>query len=40
MIELLEVQSDYEYKIAIQLIKEYASQIDVDLSFQNFDKEI
>lgn len=40
MIKLLEAKSDKEYKIAIKLFKEYASQIGVDLSFQHFDKEI
>jgi hypothetical protein len=40
MVALLEVESDEEYKIAIELFKEYVAQINVDLSFQNFDREI
>ena len=40
MTELTEAKSDKEYKTAIQLFKEYASQIGVDLEFQNFSKEI
>ena len=38
--DLKEVKSHKEYKAAISLFKEYVSQINVDLSFQNFDKEI
>ena len=40
MERLREAQSDKEYKIAIQLFREYASQIGIDLSFQDFDEEI
>ena len=40
MVKLIEVKSSREYKIAIRLFKEYAAQIDVDLSFQNFNQEI
>ncbi len=38
--EFTEVKSDKDYKTAIQLFKEYASQIGVDLEFQNFSNEI
>ncbi len=38
--ELKEAKSDSEYKTAIQLFKEYVSQIGVDLEFQNFNEEI
>ena len=37
---LKEVQSDYEYEIANTLFREYAIHIGIDLSFQNFDKEL
>jgi len=40
MVELVEVKSDKEYKTVIELFKEYAFQINVDLSFQNFDIEL
>lgn len=40
MIKLIEAKSSKEYKIAINLFKEYAAQIGVDLSFQNFRQEI
>ena len=40
MIELIGAQSDKEFDIAIQLFKEYSLQIGIDLSFQNFDKEL
>lgn len=40
MITLREAKSDREYKIAIGLFLEYASQLGFDLSFQNFDEEI
>lgn len=40
MIELIEAVSDEDYKIAIQLFEEYAAQIGVDLSFQNFEQEL
>ncbi|MEM7085212.1 MAG: GNAT family N-acetyltransferase [Bacteroidota bacterium] len=40
MIELKEVKSDKEYKTAIELFEEYASQIGIDLEFQNFNEEI
>ena len=40
MIELVEAKSDTAYQTAIQLFREYASQINVDLSFQNFDREL
>ncbi|WP_394751107.1 GNAT family N-acetyltransferase [Spongiimicrobium salis] len=40
MVHLVEAKSDKDYKIAIQLFKEYAVQIGIDLSFQNFDREI
>lgn len=37
---LQEVESDGDYEVAIKLFEEYASQIGVDLSFQNFNDEI
>ena len=40
MITLKEARSEKEYGVAIDLFKEYASQIGIDLSFQNFDKEL
>ncbi|QHT65564.1 GNAT family N-acetyltransferase [Rhodocytophaga rosea] len=40
MIEIKEVQTENEYLVAADLFKEYASQLGVDLSFQNFNKEI
>lgn len=38
--ELKEAKSEKEYQIAVALFKEYASQIGVDLAFQNFNQEI
>lgn len=40
MINIKEATSNEAYKIAIKLIKEYVSQLGVDLSFQNFNQEI
>lgn len=40
MEKLVAVNSSKEYKIAIDLFKEYALQLGVDLSFQNFNQEI
>ena len=40
MIELQEAQSDKAYQIASSLFKEYATQLGVDLSFQNFHQEL
>lgn len=40
MVELTEGKSDEDFKTAIQLFKEYAAQIGVDLEFQNFTNEI
>ena len=40
MIALKEVQTDKDYQLAVDLFKEYASQLGVDLAFQNFNKEI
>jgi len=40
MIELIEAKSDKSYQIATSLFKEYAAQIGVDLSFQNFNQEL
>ena len=40
MIYLQEVKSTEEYNIAAQLFKEYATQLKVDLSFQNFEQEL
>ena len=40
MVKLLEAKSDKEYEIAIELFREYASLIGIDLSFQKFDEEI
>lgn len=40
MIELKEVQQDEDYRTAAALFKEYASQLGVDLEFQNFSKEV
>jgi len=40
MVKFIEAKSDIDFKIAIQLFKDYASQIGIDLSFQNFDNEI
>lgn len=40
MIELIEVKSDESYQIATELFKEYAAQIGVDLTFQNFNQEL
>jgi len=40
MIHTQEATSTEAYKIAIKLIKEYVSQLGVDLSFQNFHQEI
>ena len=40
MVTLKEVKSEKEFELAIDLFKEYASQIGIDLTFQNFDKEL
>lgn len=40
MIRIKEATSNEAYSIAIKLIKEYVSQLGVDLSFQNFNREI
>lgn len=40
MIELIEAKSMNDFKTAIQLFQEYASQIGVDLEFQHFSKEL
>ena len=34
---ILEVQSDREFMIAIELFREYVAELEVDLSFQNFE---
>ena len=38
--ELKEVDSNEDYKVATELFKEYASQIGFDLEFQNFNEEL
>ena len=40
MIQFEEVKSDKDYNLAAKLFKEYASQLNLDLSFQNFEEEI
>lgn len=40
IVKLIEVKSDSDYEIAMRLFKEYASQIKIDLGFQNFNEEI
>lgn len=40
MIEFVEAISDEQFKTATNLFKEYAFQLPVDLSFQNFEKEL
>ena len=40
MNKLKEVISDKDYQTAVTLFKEYALEIDIDLEFQNFSKEI
>jgi len=40
MFKLIEAKSTKDFKTAVQLFKEYASQIGVDLEFQDFNKEI
>ena len=40
MYDLIEVKTAKDYSKAIQLFKEYAASINVDLSFQNFEKEL
>jgi ribosomal protein S18 acetylase RimI-like enzyme len=40
MIVLKEVITEAEYTIAGDLFREYASQLDIDLAFQNFNKEL
>ena len=40
MVEFEEATSTEQFDQSILLFKEYASQLDVDLSFQNFDQEI
>lgn len=40
MLDFIMVMSDEEYTIAVSLFKEYAAWLNVDLSFQDFDKEL
>lgn len=40
MTKFREAESKEEYQLAVELFKEYASQIGVDLAFQNFNSEI
>ena len=40
LIKLTEITSASDYDIASKLFKEYASQIVIDLEFQNFNKEV
>ncbi|NKI30460.1 GNAT family N-acetyltransferase [Croceivirga thetidis] len=40
MAHLIEVFSDPDYQVAIELFRAYASEIDIDLEFQNFSEEI
>lgn len=40
MINLIEAKSLNDYRLAVELFKEYASHIKIDLAFQNFEKEI
>lgn len=40
IMELKEVKSYEEYKVATELFKEYAAQIGHDLEFQNFNEEL
>ncbi len=40
MTTLTEAKSDSDFQIAVQLFKEYASEIGIDLEFQNFSKEL
>jgi GNAT superfamily N-acetyltransferase len=40
LITLIEVKSNSDYEIAITLFKEYASSIEIDLEFQNFNEEL
>ncbi|MEJ7625546.1 MAG: GNAT family N-acetyltransferase [Ferruginibacter sp.] len=40
MTELVYVQTDAEYDVAVKLFMEYAAWLDIDLSFQDFDKEL
>ena len=38
--EIKEVHTPEEYQLAVQLFKEYAEEIGIDLEFQNFQKEL
>lgn len=40
MIQFQEAKSTEDFQLAVELFKEYADQIDTDLSFQNFDEEM
>ena len=40
MLQFVEATTDEQFKMAAELFKEYAAQIKVDLSFQNFEKEL
>lgn len=40
IVELIEATSSEDFEIAILLFKEYASQLPIDLEFQNFSEEI
>jgi ribosomal protein S18 acetylase RimI-like enzyme len=40
MIALKEVHTDKDFELARTLFREYASQLDVDLGFQDFEKEL
>ena len=40
MVQLIEVKSDEDYQTAVELFKEYSSDIGIDLEFQNFSQEI
>jgi len=40
IIQFKEVNSNKGYEIAVELFKEYALQLDIDLEFQNFNREI
>jgi len=40
MLEIIEAQSDYEIQTIRKLFEEYASSLNFNLSFQNFDEEL
>lgn len=40
MIQFQEAKSPEDFQLAVDLFKEYADQIDTDLSFQNFEEEM